>query len=649
MSLTEPDGATQPAAHSQTNKAVAEAADDLENTRPRAGSTHTSGTAGALDHEELKLQVEDPPQDRKHPVAAHVRVTPVTLVFDQVSVDVEVSKKAQANAKTNVPTTTKRILSAVSGAFHPGELTAVMGPSGSGKTTMLSVLSGVIEPSAGRVLATVGVGSGSQFGPPQPKAYRRATMKHLTALVPQDDLLTPQLTVEEALHFAAKLKLGASKGPAAVAARRAAVDDLISDFGLEECRSVLIGHAEGRKGISGGQKKRLSVALELLAAEEASGLRGKKAPSLLFLDEPTSGLDAVSAVSLVRLLKRLAKQRHMNIICTIHQPSASIFFTFDKCMLLVGGEVCYFGGVGGSGGSGVGVVSSFAEAGFTCPQFENPADFLMETVMGDGSEARCAALKKGMAELAKAQAADPMMQTQTQSSTDKKNDSTTSPGSTSASSPPTSEQFRVLLHRAALVLLREPLLAKARIGSHIMVGVVTGVLYWQLNTGSLAGINDRIALLLFSMIFLMLSNVLPTILAVLPELAVTVKEHRNSWYEIKPYYMSKVVVDLPLILLPVLLFALINGSMSHLLMDSEDEFVAERFGRLVFAFMLHAVCSQSWGMFLSCLAPDLGVAIFMAPISLLPQILFAGFFKNVQDISWVFRWFSYVDFICKSG
>ena len=116
-------------------------------------------------------------------------------------------------------------------------------------------------------------------------------MRRYSALVPQDDLLTPTLTVHESLMEAALFKSGLG-----VVARQDRVEKLLEQFGLSGCRDVRIGHPDGKKGISGGQRRRLSVALELSGTV-----------SLLYLDEPTSGLDAVSTMALVRLLSSLAR------------------------------------------------------------------------------------------------------------------------------------------------------------------------------------------------------------------------------------------------------------------------------------------------------------------------------------------------------
>jgi ABC-type multidrug transport system ATPase subunit len=226
------------------------------------------------------------------------------LTFDKVSIDVPLAGGG-----------TKRILDSVTGCFGPSQLIAVMGPSGSGKTTMLNCLTGLVRPAEGTITL-----NGHK--------YTNSLAQQYAVLVPQDDMLTPCLTAEEALLEATQLKTNLSKEEAGLV-----VVKLLTQFGLIECRNVLIGHPEGRKGLSGGQKKRLSVACELV-----------NQPSLLFLDEPTSGLDAVSAFDLISLLAGLAKDG-TTIITTIHQPSAKALFEFDKLMLLAGGKVCYNGTV----------------------------------------------------------------------------------------------------------------------------------------------------------------------------------------------------------------------------------------------------------------------------------------------------------------
>jgi len=504
-------------------------------------------------------------------------VQPVQCVFDKVCIDVAI-KGDKANP-------TKRILDEVSGGFGPKELIAVMGPSGSGKTTMLNALTGVATPTSGTITI-----NGQLFSP--------ATSKRFTALVPQDDYLMPTLTPMEAMMDAATFKANLPPGDAL-----ARTEELLTQFGLQECRNVAIGHPEGLKGLSGGQKKRLSVALELMGN-----------PSLLFLDEPTSGLDSVAALSLVRLLKSIA-QSGATVIATIHQPSAAAFFHFDRLLLLAKGQACYLGQIPE-------LVPFFSRAGFPCPEYHNPADFAME-VLATTPDTPSTLHELHLKEFT-APAALELVKVE------------------SSAAYPASfvRQVRTLLKRNLRALVREPALARARVGSHIIVGLIMGVLYFDVDT-SLNGTNERLALLLFSQIFLMLSAVLPTIIVVLPELSVVKKEHRNNWYSVKAYYLAKMIADTPLLLVPAALYLLVMGFMSGLAASD----TGCRFGMLYLGLMLATMAAHAWGMVLSCAAPTLSIAIFLVPTSVMPHVLFAGFFKNIESIPWVFRWFSYIDFM----
>lgn len=140
----------------------------------------------------------------------------------------------------------------------------------------------------------------------------------------QDDALTATATVRECLLFSANLRLGAG---VSVEDKEALVDEVLVELGLNKCRDTFIG-SERSKGISGGERKRTSIGVELITD-----------PSLVFLDEPTSGLDSYSAYKIVELLKALSHQGRCTIMCTIHQPSSEIFLLFDNCIMLKSGFV----------------------------------------------------------------------------------------------------------------------------------------------------------------------------------------------------------------------------------------------------------------------------------------------------------------------
>ena len=224
-----------------------------------------------------------------------------------------------------------------------------MGPSGSGKTSLLSIL-------GGRTPKGATVAGATEFnGAPLTKRDKR-----LVGFVLQDDLLYQSLTVAETLHYAAALRLPRTM---TATAKRDRVNAVITALGLETCRDTIIGGFL-RRGISGGERKRVSVGQELLIN-----------PSVLLLDEPTSGLDATTAMRLVTTLRELAAGGRV-VVTTIHQPSTRLFQQLDKLLLLSEGHAIYYGTASLA-------VDWFHRLGFTLPYGVNAPDFLLDIASGD--------------------------------------------------------------------------------------------------------------------------------------------------------------------------------------------------------------------------------------------------------------------------
>lgn len=162
--------------------------------------------------------------------------------------------------------------------------------------------------------------------------YDNAELKRIAGYVMQDDLLNEYLTVEETLMYTAELRL-----PRTLTSeeRRERVEDVLKDLGLTHARNDLVG-IQSKRGISGSERKRLCVGMQLL-----------NRPLLLFLDEPTTGLDSVTALDLLYILHALAhgksEQKAVTIVCSIHQPQAKIFNLFDSIVLLKAGHIIYQG------------------------------------------------------------------------------------------------------------------------------------------------------------------------------------------------------------------------------------------------------------------------------------------------------------------
>ncbi|PNW84101.1 hypothetical protein CHLRE_04g220850v5 [Chlamydomonas reinhardtii] len=252
----------------------------------------------------------------------------------------------------------KTIISNMYGMAQPGRLLAIMGPSGAGKSTLLDVLacntSSRGASLAGRITVDGAPRSGRQFA-------------GISCYVQQKDVLLSSATVREVVHTAALLKLP-YRGMSA-AEKRELVEATLKELDLTTCADTLIGDETiGLKGISGGQKRRVSVGIELV-----------KDPRVLFLDEPSSGLDSEMAAGVMNSLVRLA-QKGRTVVCTIHQPNSDITDCFHDFLLLAGGRTMY-------GGLWSGAVDFFAGAGYSCPAYKNPTDYFMSVITRDEAAA----------------------------------------------------------------------------------------------------------------------------------------------------------------------------------------------------------------------------------------------------------------------
>jgi ABC transport system ATP-binding/permease protein len=216
------------------------------------------------------------------------------------------------------PSELKTLLDHVSFKALPGDFIALMGPSGAGKTTLLMTLNGYLPPSAGQVRIN---------GEDLYAIYD--ALRGSIGYVPQDDIVHPELTVYEAVRYSARFRLPPDYSEDEIHRR---VDTTLAQLGLEQVAHLQIGKPE-RKILSGGQRKRVNIAMELVTD-----------PVIMFLDEPTSGLAADDTQALVQLLADLAKQTGKTIVTTIHQPSKEEFEKFNQTLVLgPGGLTIFFG------------------------------------------------------------------------------------------------------------------------------------------------------------------------------------------------------------------------------------------------------------------------------------------------------------------
>jgi ABC-type multidrug transport system ATPase subunit/ABC-type multidrug transport system permease subunit len=281
---------------------------------------------------------------RSHPQDTKTRS--VSIELQDICLDLK-------NGRGSEHVTSQPVICDLSVNFKAGSLNAILGPSGSGKSTLLNFMAKrsldrtqQLHHRAGSMLL-----NGTEV--------TNAVLRSVSAYVPQDDAgLLPLLTVRETLRFAARMRLPTHLTKTQ---RRERVDSLISDLGLKACADTVVGN-ELVRGISGGERRRVSIAIQILAD-----------PLILLLDEPTSGLDSVTASSIIDVLEDLAL-RGCTIIFALHQPQTEWLSRFDTTLLLSkGGKVAYTGATDK-------MLDHFADLGVTCPQYENPADFALDVI-----------------------------------------------------------------------------------------------------------------------------------------------------------------------------------------------------------------------------------------------------------------------------
>ncbi|CAH1426966.1 unnamed protein product [Lactuca virosa] len=364
----------------------------------------------------------------------------------------------------------KSLLSGVSGYAKPGEIVAIMGPSGCGKSTLLDSLAGRLASNTrhtGRVLIN---------GRKQRLTY--GTLAYMT----QEQVLMWTLTVKEAVYYSAELQLPKLMPRSE---KRERADRTIREMGLQDCVNTRIG-GWGFKALSGGQKRRVSICLELLTH-----------PKLLLLDEPTSGLDSATSYHVMNQIVKLTRQYQMTVLATIHQPSSQVFGLFDNLCLLSMGKTIYFGPT-------LAANQFFAVNGFPCPDLQSPADHYLMTINVDFDEETVSGevpdehIINALAE--SYMSSEMYMQVKSEIFTicGEEGELIQREGSLEANFI---KQCSVLSQRSFINMYRDPGYYWLRLGVYIGLGFSLGTVFFQIGLG-FGSIYDRVSLIMFVSTFL---------------------------------------------------------------------------------------------------------------------------------------------------
>ncbi|XP_039305439.1 ATP-binding cassette sub-family G member 1 [Solenopsis invicta] len=477
--------------------------------------------------------------------------TCMTYLSKMAAVDIEFNDVTYS--APSIRKGSKMILKGLSGQFKSGDLTAILGPSGAGKSTLLNILAGYRCTETGGSISING------------QIRDMDEFKKMSCYIMQEDLIQPHLTVLEAMSFAADLKLGRRKS---TSEKRAAIDEILSTLRLSATRDTITNR------LSGGERKRLTIALELV-----------NNPPVIFLDEPTTGLDELSSIQCIDVLQRLAHFGR-TVVCSVHTPSASAFQKFDHVYIIANGQCVYRD-------SASNVVPFLRNIDIECPKHYNPADFIIEVSTGDYGFH----VVERMVACVNAKLPLPICRSNN-FDFDKKNLKIS-----------WFDQFSTLVKRMMVQIYRNRNYMYLKIMLHLFLGFVIGALFFNMgNDASKALFNFGFC---FACIIVFLYiPMLPVLLYFPSEIQLMKREHFNRWYDLSAYFWAFTIVNIPL----QIFFAILYLSLVYLITGQPLElhrsakffgtcfvcaFIAESIGHNV-ASVFNAVNSVFAGPALSC-------------------------------------------------
>jgi ABC-type multidrug transport system ATPase subunit len=538
------------------------------------------------------------------------------------------------------PGSTRRLLNEVTFKSRPGDLIALMGPSGAGKTTLLTVLNGYLRPSRGEVRVN---------GENLYKVYE--ALRGSIGYVPQDDIVHPELTVEEAIRYSARFRLPSDFSEEEITRR---VDQVVKDLNLESVRHLEIGRPE-RKVLSGGQRKRVNIALELVTD-----------PALLFLDEPTSGLAADDTVSLIDLLSKLAKQNGKTILVTIHQPAREEYEKFNLALIMgFGGEPVYYGPTGRESYEFFGGYARRRDPSH--PVIDNPRDMFKQIQQREQEllESGRFGDNKAAARLAAAQAwrgefeQSPVRQ--------RMYSGARAPGQPGTSAPPTrgrvplARQFALLLSRYWTIKARDRAGTGVLLAQAPIIGALLAAVFhdgarvpnlWcrmaveriesaaraagqyvdpacMTNAGRFQGVQDYAGTLFFLTIAAIWFGTSNAAREVVSDQAIYRRERMVN-LSIFNYVLSKFTL---LTGLAVVQCTVLLGIVFPIVGLGGGGFVS--FAQMLVTMILTAMCATSIGLLLSTLVTSSEAAMALTPIALIPQVILGGRLVPMTGKSWL--------------
>jgi ABC-type multidrug transport system ATPase subunit len=504
-----------------------------------------------------------------------------TLTWSKVNMSVSGTKKKPG----------KDLLQDVWGECPKKEITAIMGPSGAGKTSLLNIIAGRSR-TGGALTVTADVRLNNS-----PVDPTNLDIRKQIAFVAQDDSLMATATPRESIRFSAKLRLSRATTEEEL---DTLTDTMIDSLGLSHCADTYVGSAL-MKGISGGERKRTSVGVELVTK-----------PAIIFLDEPTSGLDSYSATQVIDLLHKVA-EAGTSVLFTIHQPSSEIFNAFDHLILLNKGRVMYQGAVGS-------IPTFFENCKHPVPPNYNPADWIMTIAQ---------------------QIPEEQLNQDGFFQSDNRNLGASLSGGFSKKSEIITHgaavQSSMLFKREIQNIVRDKASLGARFGITIFLNLLFGIIFLdvgRLDNEDFSRTRSHFGALVMVMISAMFGAAQPALFAIPVERPVFLREYSTNHYGVLPYFMNRLAIEATMTFLQTLVAMLIV----HWLIGFQANF-------FLLAFVAYALsmASTAVAVLLGCAIDDTKMAQEFLPLLFVPQMLFAGFFVAIDLLP---NWLQWVQYVC---
>ncbi|ODH38560.1 hypothetical protein ACO22_02260 [Paracoccidioides brasiliensis] len=515
-------------------------------------------------------------------------------------------KGVSVNVKDHETKKPKAILENANGYVSPGELMVLMGPSGSGKTTLLNVLAHRDSAPGAEIQGDILVNG---------QKLSLETFRYISSYVEQEDVLVGALTVEETLHFAAQLSL-----PSTITKkeRLERISSLLHAFGIQKQAKTLIG-TPIRKGISGGQKRRVSVASQLITC-----------PKILFLDEPTSGLDSTASFEVMSFVQKLAKKNNLIVIASVHQPSTATFETFDKLLVLSAGRTCYFG-------PGSEMKPYLDKSGHTMPLQMNPAEFILDLVNIDFVYDQDSAASQLAQIHMNWDNSDESLRVQTEiqklaNITEKQHIPSGSLSHAGALS-----NVMTLLHRSFIKSYRDVIAYGVRIIMYLGLAILVGTVWLRLGSGQ-ANIQPFINSIFFASAFMSFMAV-AYVPSFLEDRATFIKERSNGLYGPLSFVISNFIIGIPFLFLITIIFAIV----SFWLVNYQN--TATGFFTFVMWLFLDLLAAESLVVLIASLFPNFVIALALTAFTNGLWMCVGGFMVSPTVLNVFWRYvFHYIDY-----